>query len=398
MSVPVSSATVQKITLDRIIQMIEACGGKGVDLSGQDLSMIDLSCAEIEKKLRIHHFNQSKELPVWASRFAQGRSMLGLNLRGANLSGANLRLANLTGVDFTRANLRGASLHDACLQYANLYHADLEGAILRRADLRFARAGGANLRGTSLYRVQMEDTTLHYANLEDANLVMAKLEGAQMTRSSLGEHLLIEDPRRFAEAVKREGLWRNPGEWELYMPRRLEYLKDIYIALKSSFSQHGQYSDASWAYYQEQKINRILHTPGKAQLPSGAEVPVARRHDFKWWQFQVSNFFLWLGYWCMEVSCGYGEKPWRSAGLAIAVILLFPLFYMASGGVQLAGNVPPGLLDYWIYSLGALVTLTFPRFLLTNPLAEFLTGIEGLIGVAILALLMFTLGNRISRS
>ncbi len=55
-------------------------------------------------------------------------------------------------------------------------------------------------------------------------------------------------------------------------------------------------------------------------------------------------------------------------------------------------------LDYVNYSFGAFATVGFARFITVNALAEALTSIEALFGMATLALLMFALGNRISRS
>jgi uncharacterized protein YjbI with pentapeptide repeats len=389
----------KKITLDKIIEMIEASGGKeGIDLSGQDLSMIDLGWEQIAAKLKSKHLKDSDNLPVWVSRFVLGRTILGLNLKKANLAGANLRLANLSGVDLTFANLSGAWLNDTCLQYTNFFRANMERAILRRADMRYARLGGTDLRGATLYRVQLEDTDLRDSRLEGANLVLANLDKADITRASLGDHLILEDLQTFTQWVKKEKIWIEPGEWEYNMPRRLIYLKEIYIGLKSSFLSHGRYGDASWAYFQEQKLNRKMHEPASARFFFGGKAAQANPGSWLWWRFHLRNLFLWLGLWGMEISCGFGEKPWRSIGLALGTILLFPFLYMASNGLRVTASALPVWSDYWIYSLGSFVTLNFSRFQLTNRWVEFLTGMEGLVGIALLALLMFALGNRISRS
>ncbi len=55
-------------------------------------------------------------------------------------------------------------------------------------------------------------------------------------------------------------------------------------------------------------------------------------------------------------------------------------------------------IDYINYSFGAFTTIGFSNFQTTTALAQTLTSIEALLGISILALLMFTLGNRISRS
>jgi hypothetical protein len=81
--------------------------GKRANLSGADLSYVDLS----------------------------GANLRGANLAWANLSGANLRGANLSYIDLPGVNLRGADLS----------HVNLSGANLSRANLSRANLSGANL-------------------------------------------------------------------------------------------------------------------------------------------------------------------------------------------------------------------------------------------------------------
>jgi hypothetical protein len=69
---------------------------------------------------------------------------------------------------------------------------------------------------------------------------------------------------------------------------------------------------------------------------------------------------------------------------------------MSGGIVSEAG--PMTWLDYFNYSFGAFTTMGFNQFHATTPLAQTLTSIEALLGISILALLMFTLGNRLSRA
>lgn len=84
-------------------QYLNSGGGKYADLSGQDLSGLDLRRADL--------------------RFVNlsGADLRGSNLERVNLSDANLRIAN-----FQDANLRGANLRGINLQDANLEGVDLD--------------------------------------------------------------------------------------------------------------------------------------------------------------------------------------------------------------------------------------------------------------------------------
>lgn len=98
-----------------------------------------------------------------------------------------------------------------------------------------------------------------------------------------------------------------------------------------------------------------------------------------------------------EITCGYGERPLRTVVCAFVIVLVFPFLFMWSGGV-VATNGSMSTIDYFNYSFGAFATIGFSQFIPITPVAQTLTSIESLLGIAFLALLMFALGNRISRS
>ena len=104
----------------------------------------------------------------------------------------------------------------------------------------------------------------------------------------------------------------------------------------------------------------------------------------------------WVLDWAAELSCGYGEKPMRSIVCATGILLIFPILFWLSGGVVSDTGLMTWL-DYFNYSLGAFTTMGFSEFRATTSSAQTLTSIEALLGISILALLMFTLGKRISR-
>lgn len=98
-------------------------GGEDIDLTGADLSGLDLTDAFL--------------------RFA--------DLSGANLSGTNLHDADLISVNFSNANLTGVNLTDTTLDDTNFSNADLTGADFSHAFAHgFVNFQGANLSGANL--------------------------------------------------------------------------------------------------------------------------------------------------------------------------------------------------------------------------------------------------------
>jgi len=104
----------------------------------------------------------------------------GLDLRGENLRGVDLSCATLVGVDMrgmdltctrmSHANLRLARLGGACLLWADLSNADLTDASLRGANLQ-----GVSMRGASLRHANLQGSALTGAYVVDCNLSHTKL-------------------------------------------------------------------------------------------------------------------------------------------------------------------------------------------------------------------------------
>ena len=75
---------------------------RGVDLSSPDMTMSEMSRADVEALL-------AKGRP----RDFSAKRLSGLDLSGLDLSGVNLRAARLNGADLAGANLDGATLDQA---------------------------------------------------------------------------------------------------------------------------------------------------------------------------------------------------------------------------------------------------------------------------------------------
>jgi uncharacterized protein YjbI with pentapeptide repeats len=199
-----------ELTREEILKLIEENGGPDLlDLSGKDLSDIDLSKEAIASELKKRDISDVNNYPVWAR--AKNNELRGIHLLNVNLQEANLVRANLQGallygaklrkVGLQRANLQEAmignadlqeaslvqaNLQEANLAMANLQRADLEYAMIRKAQLYGANFLKANLSGADLPEAELGSVTLREANLGGTNLRGAKLRGADLREAYLG--------------------------------------------------------------------------------------------------------------------------------------------------------------------------------------------------------------------
>jgi len=378
-----SEATTQgkpKLTREDVVKMIKENGGpEGLILAGYDLSGVNLA----EMNLRGVVFGTSK---------FGGYETLTV---GAILKETWLENSDLTGANLARTNLEGAHCWQTVFYEADIHDTSLRGAILGKADLRRADLYGSDLR----------DAHLEGAQLQGANLCGMQLSEASLSADSIGASIIQETQGQYEEYFERP--YVEPETRSRYRDRHLKArfveAKEIYRTLKNAFLESGRYDDASWAYIKERQMEKKTHWPPKRArdcYPNELEC-LSSNNLKRWWQllkFYIRHLFAYIIDWLAELTCGYGEKPLRTLACAIAVIFVFPMLYWLSGGVVSAGGGPVTWLDYLNYSFGAFTTIGFSSFDAIKPLAQTLTSVQALLGISLLALLMFTFGNRISRS
>ncbi|KAH8035229.1 hypothetical protein HPB51_004470 [Rhipicephalus microplus] len=105
--------------------------------------------------------------------------------QGVDLSGADLSRLDLRHINFKWANLRKCRLTWANLSYCCLERADLTLANLEGAQLVGAKMMCANMEAAHLRSCNMEDPAGNSANLEGVNLKDADLDGSQMAGVNL---------------------------------------------------------------------------------------------------------------------------------------------------------------------------------------------------------------------
>ncbi len=287
----------------------------------------------------------------------------------------------------------------------------MSGSSLWAADFRGAELDNCDFRGASLQRAKFQGANLSNALVEGADLRHAYFSETLINRKSLGENgILHEDAECFSEFTYQmeffqQGFRGRPKSEEKFRKRlysRFSIGEDIYRKLKNNFEQLGFYSDASWAYKRERRMRK--HSTG-------------RQAKTAWDNLKYRNFIslsaLWLSDWLVELLCDYGESVYRV--ILWVLLLLFaigPALIYLSGGLvwdvlsrELYSALPNrglqvvyGYFQGVLYMLDVLTTADYSELSPRNDLVRFVSGLMAMLGISLIGLLGFVVGNRIRNS
>jgi uncharacterized protein YjbI with pentapeptide repeats len=421
----------QVIRRAELLRLIEENGGpEGLDLRGAifvgegasddpEENPIDLRPEALRPYVESYTQDHEAEArPPWlAARRVRGRepgiSLGGAHLENASLEGAHLEdaylwRAHLENAYLWRAHLRNAlacdahleSAHvpEAHLENADLLGAHLEGAYLSGTHLENARLWGAHLENALVQGAELEKADLGFAHLQNADLLGAHLENADLGRAHLEKaNLQDADLEKGAfwygchlerTRVRRESLGQAVGEEMAAHKEKTadayHRAKEAYLLLKNNFNQIGRYEDASWAYVKEQQMEKMAY------------YREWRSQGWRIWR-AWSSFWRWLRNWAYELTTGYGERPWNAVLCGLGAVLAFAVGFWATA--VMGGRGLAAFFDSLVYSVSAFATFNLARPGL-NPEGrgvEIFSSLEAILGIGVLALVVFTLGNRMSR-
>ena len=255
------------------------------------------------------------------------------------------------GIALYGALLQGARLAGARLQRAVLVGAQLQGAFLVGAQLQGAVLAGAQLSRVDMYQVESLDGALWQG---------AFLDHTRIKRESLGK------------AIGDDIEAREKKTAEAY-----HIASEAYLLLKNNFNQIGRYEDVSWAYVKEQQMEKMAH------------YCEWRAHGWQFWR-AWGPFWRWLRNWAYELATGYGERPWNPIIGGLLAILAFAGGFCATRAI---GN----FWDALVYSIATFATFNLARLEPQGRGMEVASSLEAILGISVLALVVFTLGNRMSR-
>lgn len=400
------------LTAKQVLEAIEQQGSPNkVDLSRMQMTGINLSSDAI--RLFVNEASQKDlaKLP-WVTNLTwqilpEGTSIdfrndvIRLDLKGANLnhaifieanlSGAALMSTNLYWAYLLGANLSGCNLYEANLKRGQLQMANFENASLIAADLRDADVTGANFRGANFEGCHLEEVDLR---------PVASLEGAFFNRTLLSKTQILAEAFGRGIGEEFQGWWREARE--------------VYIALKNNFIAMGRYKDASWAYVKERRMEGKTYFPTQEgtetvqefvdNLSATSWLKKIRMVSLYRWYLSLRIFLLpeakinRIGYLLNRLEdflCGYGEQPIKVLRLALLMWAVFPILYWISKGIA-RGSEPAGFLDSVIFSFRSSFAFSFDDLQPIGIIGNVLAVTEVFLGLAFLALLMYTLGKRMS--
>ncbi|PCK08238.1 MAG: potassium transporter Kef [Alteromonadaceae bacterium] len=196
---------------------------------------------------------------------------------GEPMSGFQLRRSNLTGINLVnQGNKNGFQLINSDLYRANLCNAHLFHIDLHNTSLMKANFNGANL---------------HCANLKGCNLL-----GTIFTNAKL-DNIIWDD------IVVQEKLALESNDDE----ERMDYLQqaeEIYRHLRKQTESQGLFEVAGDFFIREMSVRRY-------QMPMYSSKRLISK--------------------CVDLFCGYGEKPARVINFSMVMITMFALLYFIFG-------------------------------------------------------------------
>jgi len=434
---------IQKLTRNKVIRKVKKRikdygSPEGLDLSRYDLSNVDLSNMNTDElNLKGVIFGTDWYTPHNIKAYLKGASFDNTDLRGANfihvdLSGisffaANLEyailgVANCTNTSFKRANLKGVNFYGARFDNTDFSESDL-----RCADFHSTYIGNIELTNANIGKKLVFEKKANYYNY----LKKHRVEKRDFVRLIFSR---LNPARRQYIALKK--IFMTNGQYE---EASWAYFKEKMIERKtfSPVNAHKYYGKDIIKYkVTNYSLDKLLSIEIPEEIVNKLKAIINKREknetDFlqelekiigqsdrkkygfdmlfylkypqkgfkifsiRWQLFFIKYFFKWIFAFSAEISCGYGEKPLRTIFIAFFSIIFFAFLFKISGGI-ISTQSDMTYLDYFNYSLGTFTTIGFNNFQAVTPLAQTLTSLEAFSGISILALLMFSLGKRISR-
>ncbi len=353
---------------------LDGASFSAADLSGTDFTAVQASEADFNAALL-----EDTRFTGATLRFANFNGAL---LDGADLDRADLWSADLGGAEATEATFRHAILHEASLAGADLTGADLSEAELKKADLRGAVLRGADLRGANLLRANLAGADLAGASLPRVDLSSCQLSGVRLAGTWL-------ENTRLSIAQLGDGLGEEIAG-EFAAARR------GYLALEQNFRGLGDPEAARDCYLRARRMGKrgaLDALRGHLRSRAWRRVPLA--------------LGTWFGDAFAEWLCDYGESLPRLLRAFFVTVVAFALFYAvtgtlvhtAEGNALLAGQPARNLLTLFGFSLLNMCTSGIPDIGVKpgTHLVYFISSLQYVLGLVLIGLFGYVLGNRIRR-
>ena len=297
-----------------------------------------------------------------------GASFAKADLWGARFDGCDADEADLSGARLDEASLRGGNFAQANFSEASLKKARLDGARLRGADFSGARLEGASLAGADLSQASLPRVNLSGTDLAHVRLAGAWLENTRMRADQLGGMVGEERDRDYAAA------------------------RQAYVALEGNFRSLGDAVGESWAF-------RKSRSMAKAEKRRLAQAALAERR----FRPAIQAGLGWLSDGFVEWLCDYGESLWRVVRAFFTTVLAFALLYGVTGSLTRAAGaerlINRNPFDLLVFSFINMLSTSAPDIGIrpANELVVLLVSLQGALGIVLIGLFGYVLGNRMHR-
>lgn len=341
------------LRLASLASHIEACSG----------------CAEVEIDLRGYRLNG---LQLGGKGRVWRRLVLGRNhdskqaiLYDVSFERSRLEWCELVGVDLDRVSFEACEITDCDLRYTTFRRVRMAEVSFKRCDLYRA----CLLQGTELQRSRFSLVSPPDVYESVTGLRWSSFCGAD------GPAMIAESATEYAPFLQRTREERQPDRpLEAAVKERLENAAESFRTLSAFWDARGQFEDGGRAYAHSQRLLR--RSAG----------PFYRGRPFKPGR--------WLGLWTADLVCGFGESLPRIFAALAAVALVPGLLLGLLGGV----NGSHGLDDDLLFSVAHLTTAQVAHIEASGRVVEAVGIAQSIVGIALLGLFGFVLGNKIRRS
>ncbi|MBI3601101.1 MAG: pentapeptide repeat-containing protein, partial [Nitrospinae bacterium] len=262
--------------------------------------------------------------------------------------------------------LEGYQLENASLENIHLMQADLRAVNFKRANLRNAHLFQSNLSNACLFKADIDKANLKSANLDNTDLLGAVFGNADLHDVHWGEDQKVKNEREGDDYFKR-------GDRDKAREKYFE-AEEVYRSLKNNFKNRGFSYEAGKYYYREMVVKRKQMT-------------------------SFSPEYVWSA--LMDMSTGYGEKPYKIISFSMVFVLIFSMifgfigiqhssgrYYRLSAEQSLLENLAV-LYDSFYYSMVNFVTLGYGDYTPIG-IGKMLAVFEALSGEFMIALFIIT--------
>lgn len=159
-------------------------------------------------------------------------------------------------------------------------------------------------------------------------------------------------------------------------------LEETFLKARNGAEDSGDTKAAAEFFLREMKFRRKSHW----QNLSDRERPLFER---------AKSAGRWVANWSLNVSCGYGERPWRTIASSLAVVFMFIPVYLLMG---VGSGTDTGLLQTLAFSFQVFVTIIFGNTPApSNPVVAIIGAFQGFVGAFFIALFVFALTRSVRR-